>query len=103
MSEVHEPTSAEMAPKDAPKSASSKLFDLRLLIGALFSFYGIVLIIYSFFTSPADIAKSAGIHINLWLGIGMLLLGVVFLLWARFLPVTHDDAAPASDRPPVHH
>lgn len=89
-----EPTSDEMAPKDAPASASSKLFDLRILIGALFTFYGVVLIIYGFFTSDAEIAKSAGIHINLWLGAGMLALGLLFLLWAKLAPVEH--AAPPS-------
>ena len=98
----HEPTSDELQPKDAPKSAASKLFDLRILIGALFTFYGIALTIYGLFTSPADIAKSAGIHINLVLGIGMLVLGLLFLLWARLAPVVHDETAVASDRPPMH-
>lgn len=103
MSNVHEPTSDEMAPKDAPRSAASKLFDLRLLIGALFTFYGIALIIYSFFTSSADIEKAAGIHINLWLGLGMLVLGLLFLLWAKVAPVVHEEPSPsARARPPVH-
>jgi hypothetical protein len=98
----HEPTSEELTAKDAPKSAASKLFDLRILIGALFSFYGVALTIYGLFTSPEDIAKSAGIHINLLLGIGMLVLGLLFLLWARLAPVVHDTTAVASDRPPMH-
>lgn len=99
----HEPTSAEMTPKDAPLSASSKLFDLRIMIGALFTFYGVILIIYSFFTTPEEIAKAAGININLWLGSGMLLLGLLFLLWAKLSPVVHE-APPegAAARPPMH-
>lgn len=99
----HEPTSDELRPKDAPRSAASKLFDLRVLIGALFTFYGVVLIIYGFFTGDDEIAKSAGIHINLWLGVGMLALGLLFLLWARLAPVVHE-AQPegAADRPPMH-
>ncbi len=72
----HEPTSVEMTPKDMAKSAASKLFDLRILIGGLFTFYGIALTIYSFFTTPEELAKAAGININLWLGLAMLLLGV---------------------------
>lgn len=103
MSNVHEPTSDEMTPKDMPQSAASKLFDLRLLIGALFTFYGIALIIYGLFTSPEDIAKSAGIHINLWLGAGMLVLGLLFLLWMRVAPVRHEAPSPsAASRPPMH-
>lgn len=100
---LHEPTYEEMKPKDMPTSAASKLFDLRIMIGALFTFYGIVLIIYGFFTSAEEIAKSAGIHINLWLGAGMLVLGLLFLLWAKVAPVRHEPApAGASDRPPMH-
>jgi hypothetical protein len=64
--------------------ASSGLFDLRYLIGGLFTIYGIVLIIASFFVSNA---KSGGIDIDLWLGLGMLILGVFFLLWARARPL----------------
>lgn len=79
-----------MKPKHAAQSAASKLFDLRILIGALFTFYGVALVIYGFFTSAADIAKAAGIHINLWLGFGMLILGLLFLLWARLAPVQHE-------------
>ena len=100
----HEPTSDELQPKDAPPSAASKLFDLRVLIGALFTFYGVALSIYGlFFTSPAEIAKAAGININLWLGVGMLALGLLFLLWAKLAPVVHDPVpAGASDRPAAH-
>ena len=100
----HEPTSDELEPKDAPASAASKLFDLRVLIGALFTFYGVALSIYGlFFTSAAEIEKAADININLWLGLGMLALGLLFLLWARLAPVVHDPVpAGASDRPPVH-
>ena len=64
--------------------ASSGLFDLRYLIGGLFTVYGIVLIVASFFVSNT---KSGGIAIDLWLGLGMLILGVFFLLWARTRPL----------------
>jgi hypothetical protein len=68
-------------------SAAAKLFDIRLLIGGLFTFYGVALTVYGFFTSDAEIAKAAGININLWLGLGMLVLGLLFLLWRRLDPV----------------
>ena len=64
--------------------ASTGLFDLRYLIGGLFTVYGIVLIVASFFVSNV---KSGGININLWLGLGMLILGVFFLVWARTRPL----------------
>jgi hypothetical protein len=100
----HEPTSDEMTPRDAPQSAASKLFDLRIMIGGLFVVYGVLLTIYGIFTSDAEIQKSAGIHINLWLGLGMLVLGALFLLWARLSPVRHpaEPNPTGSPRPPMH-
>jgi hypothetical protein len=67
-------------------SASSRLFDLRLMIGTLFGIYGILLTIYSFFDSQAEIDRAAGIHLNLWLGLSMLLVCVIFFGWARLQP-----------------
>jgi cytochrome c biogenesis protein CcdA len=64
--------------------ASTGLFDLRYLIGGLFTVYGVVLIVASFFVSNV---KSGGMNINLWLGIAMLILGVLFLVWARSRPL----------------
>lgn len=74
---------------EAPKSAAAKLFDIRTLIGGLFTLYGLMLGIYSFFTSPQELEKAAGININLWLGLSMLLLGVLFLVWVRVAPLQH--------------
>jgi hypothetical protein len=75
-------------------SAAAKLFDIRLLIGGLFTLYGVALTIYGFFTSQAEIDKAAGININLWLGLGMLVLGLLFLLWRRLDPVEPVKAEP---------
>src|SRR3954447_7924938 len=84
---------------DAPKSAASKLFDLRLLIGGLFTVYGVMLTIYSFFTTPAEIQKAAGINMNLWLGLGMLVLGLLFLLWIRLSPLSLEPDLQAEPNP----
>ncbi|MBV9229288.1 MAG: hypothetical protein JOZ18_08235 [Chloroflexi bacterium] len=69
------------------QSAAAKLFDLRVLIGGLFTFYGVVLIIAGIFASPAEIQKASGININLWMGISMLIVGLLFLLWWRLQPL----------------
>jgi hypothetical protein len=79
---------------DAPQSAAAKLFDIRLLIGGLFVVYGVLLGVSGFFTSDKERAKAAGININLWLGIGMLILGLLFLLWRRLNP---QHIAPPSE------
>ncbi len=72
---------------EAPKSAAARLFDIRLLIGGLFTVYGVMLIVAGFFTSDSARRKASGININLWLGIGMLVVGLLFLLWRQLAPL----------------
>ena len=99
----HEPTADELRPRDAPASAASKLFDLRVLIGGLFTLYGVLLVIYSFFTTPAEVEKAAGININLWLGLGMLVLGLLFLLWVKLSPLKPPDPSTIDTTRPAMH
>ena len=80
---------------EAPQSAAAKLFDLRVLIGGLFLVYGVMLTVAGFFTSARDLAKASGININLWMGIGMLIIGVFFTTWWRLRPLQRDS--PQSD------
>jgi hypothetical protein len=77
---------------DVPQSAAAKLFDLRILIGGLFILYGIMLTIAGFFTSAKNLAKASNININLWMGIGMLILGVFFIVWWRLNPLKRPEA-----------
>jgi hypothetical protein len=81
----------------APKSAAAKLFDIRLLIGGLFVLYGVMLTIAGFFTSDKARAKAAGVNINLWLGLGMLVLGLLFLLWRKLNPLKVEPDPEFSD------
>ena len=80
--EVNEPAGSE-----DENSASKRLFDLRWLIAGMFVVYGIVLIITGIFDNAAEVAKAAGVRINLWTGIGMLITGLVFAAWARLRPL----------------
>jgi hypothetical protein len=81
---------------DTPRSAAARLFDIRLMIGGLFVVYGVMLTIAGFATSDKNRAKAAGININLWLGIGMFVLGVLFLIWFKVNPLRPpvDDEEP---------
>jgi len=92
-------TNQQAAEPSTPQSAAAKLFDLRVLIGGLFTLYGVVLIVAGIFASPAEIQKAAGININLWMGIGMLIVGLLFLLWWRLKPL-HIPVDPAHDAEP---
>ncbi|HEV7623556.1 MAG TPA: hypothetical protein VGO26_05430, partial [Amnibacterium sp.] len=38
-----------------------------------------------------DVKKTDGIAINLWAGIAMIVLGVLFLIWDRLSPVPEED------------
>jgi hypothetical protein len=73
------------------RAKGARLFDIRRLIGALFVIYGVVLIIVGLMDSKAEIAKAAGVHINLWTGIGMLVFGILMLVWAFGRPVIVED------------
>src|SRR3954471_522237 len=83
---------------DAPQSAAAKLFDIRLLIGGLFTLYGLMLTVAGFFTSDSARQKASGININLWLGIGMLVLGLLFLLWRQVNPL-RIEPPPVEENP----
>lgn len=85
--------------EEAEKRAKgARLFDIRRLIGALFVLYGIVLVIVGLTDSKANIAKASGVHINLWTGLGMLVFGILMLVWAFGRPVIVDDQPPVNDQ-----
>jgi hypothetical protein len=69
------------------EAQAANLFDLRRIIGALFVLYGVVLTIVGLGDSDAEIKKAAGVHINLYAGLGMLALGLLFITWALLRPL----------------
>jgi len=76
---------------------AANLFDLRRIIGGLFTVWGVLLIILGATESDAEIDKAAGININLFAGIGMLLFGVGMLLWAFTRPLGTEIAAESEE------
>ncbi|HEY2043123.1 MAG TPA: hypothetical protein VGH11_10645 [Jatrophihabitans sp.] len=84
---MSETTGNNSAEEEIPQSAAARLFDIRVLIGSLFTLYGVMLIVAGFFTSKSQLKKASNININLWLGIGMLVLGLLFLLWWKLNPI----------------
>jgi hypothetical protein len=61
-------------------------FDIRRIIGGVFVVYGTLLLVMGIFGSHHIKTKAAGININLWTGIGMLVFGALMLLWAFSRP-----------------
>jgi hypothetical membrane protein len=72
---------------------AANLFDLRRIIGGLFTIWGVLLIILGITDSDAEAHKAAGININLDAGIGMLILGLIFVAWALTRPLGTEIAA----------
>jgi hypothetical protein len=79
-------------------SAAARLFDVRRVIGGLFVVYGLVVTLIGLFDSKAEIDKAQGVRINLWAGLAMLALGVLFLLWQWIRPA-EAPSAPADEAP----
>ena len=68
------------------------LFDIRFIIGGLIGLYGVILTFLGLFdASDAELARGDGLNINLWAGLGMLVVGAAFILWARLRPVIVPD------------
>ena len=84
---------------------AARLFDVRLVIGGLFVIYGLIVGALGLFDSPAEVAKAQGVHINTWMGLAMLVFGLLMLLWLRLnppeaLPEPGDetDTTPSDER-----
>jgi hypothetical protein len=72
---------------EAQAASAANKFDIRRLIGALFILYSLILIALGLFGSHAIKHKAAGINIDLWAGLGMLVFGILMLFWAFSRPV----------------
>src|SRR5579875_4036126 len=62
-------------------------FDIRRLIGGLFLLYGITLTVAGIIGSHHLKHKAAGIDVDLWTGIGMIIFGALMVFWALSRPV----------------
>src|SRR3954447_15673798 len=89
---VHDDLIDESEAAELEHGATARnLFDLRTIIGGLFTLYGVFLTVYGIFDSQADVDKAAGVRINLWTGLGMLALGLAFLTWVKLRPLTTEE------------
>lgn len=86
--------STETVAEDKAASAA-RLFDIRRIIGGLFVLYGVILLITGLVDGAEASKQAAGIDINIWTGVGMLVAGLLFLLWMRLNPV--QAPKPADD------
>lgn len=61
--------------------------DIRVVIGSVLGIIGVFLLVCSAFTTSAEeLAKSGGVHANLWAGLALLLVAVAMWGWAFAVP-----------------
>ena len=73
---------------EAAKAANR--FDIRRLIGGVFVVYGLILVALGLFGSEASKHKAAGINVNLWTGLGMLVFAALMIFWALSRPTVPE-------------
>src|SRR3954451_8373159 len=89
-------TSSEMAPTgatdedEARAARAANRFDIRRIIGGLFVLYAVILIVGRIVGSHSLKTKASGVHVNLYTGIGMLVFGVLMIVWALLRPVVPE-------------
>jgi hypothetical protein len=91
----------EVSELERKSATAARLFDIRRIIGGLFVLYGVIVTVAGLMASDADLKKAENININLWTGLGMLALGLFFLVWLKLRPTTPatPDDAEATDTP----
>jgi len=84
-------TTAMTEEQKAALVRSTRRLDLRRILGGLFVLYGVITTIVGIAHWDTDPEKTGGIHINLWVGLSMLVGGLLFFLWDRLNPVPAED------------
>jgi hypothetical protein len=75
-------------PADSPPMTmlQARMLDLRSYICALFVIFGLTVTLEGVFVTQAELDKAAGVNINLYAGIAMLMLAAVMGVWAFLVP-----------------
>ncbi|HZC14038.1 MAG TPA: hypothetical protein VE270_08465 [Thermoleophilaceae bacterium] len=79
---------------------ATNLLDVRKIIGGLLGVYGVILLGAGIFGSDADKQQAAGVNINLWVGLALMLACGVFWAWALWRPLTQELEEGSSERAP---
>jgi hypothetical protein len=74
-----------------PDARAANLFDIRRIIAGVFVLYGLVLLALGLFGAHHIKVKASGINVNLWTGIGMLIVAALLITWALLRPVAVES------------
>jgi hypothetical protein len=72
--------------------------DIRNIIGGLIGVYGVILVVMGAFGNEES-DKTGGWNANLWAGVALLVVGAVFLTWARLKPLLVPEVQEDADEP----
>ena len=73
--------------EEVRSTRAANRFDIRRLIGGLFVVYGVILTVAGIVGSEHTKSKAAGINVDLWTGLGMLVFAGLMIFWALARPV----------------
>lgn len=89
------PVAAQTGATDVDEAAAARAanrFDIRRIIGGLFTLYGLVLLALGLFGAHHLKVKASGININLWTGLAMLAVAALMIGWALIRPVQPEPS-----------
>lgn len=72
--------------EEAQATRAANWFDVRRIIGGLFLLYGVIMTITGLVGSEHVKTKAAGINIDLWTGIAMIVFAALMIAWALLRP-----------------
>ena len=87
---VHGPQTPSTGATDEEEIRAARIanrFDIRRIIGGVFILYGVTLTVVGIFGSDEVKNKAAGVNVNLWTGLAMLVVGGLMIFWALARPV----------------
>ena len=83
-----------MSQSEPVKKGTASAFDIRFIIAALIGTYGVVLVLLGIFNnSQAELDRAGGLNINLWAGVGMIVVAAAFAVWGTVKPIVVPDDA----------
>jgi hypothetical protein len=84
------PSTGETDIDEEQAARAANRFDIRRIIGGLFLVYGVTLLVAGIIGSHTVKHKAAGINIDLWAGLAMLIFAIAMIAWALLRPVVPE-------------
>lgn len=82
------PAAAAAGAPEGAEVRTAGAFDIRNFIGTLLGLFGLALVGMGLFAfSPDEAAKTDGLNANLWAGLAMVLVALLFLVWTKLDPI----------------